>query len=225
MSGSPFSRLFAPSPFADLQNHITQTYVAVEKLDGFLKAAIAQDWDKAAKVQQEIHSLENKADVLKRKTRLNLPNSLFMPVARSDMLELISQQDRIANKAKDIAGLMLGRKMQLPEELEKPMQGFLTTAIATVDQAKSSILKLDKIVGAGFGRQTQKLLEEMLSKLDELEEQNDKQEVEIRAVLFSQEQQLPPVDVVFLYKIIDWIGELADRAQKVGSRLQIMLVR
>lgn len=225
MTGSPFSRLFAPSPFADLQNHIVQTHIAVEKLEHFLTCVIAKDWKAASKIHQEIFSLENKADVLKRKTRLNLPNSLFMPVARSDMLELISQQDRIANKAKDIAGLMLGRKMHLPAELEDSMQNFLAKAVATVAQAKSSILKLDKIVGAGFGKQTQRLLEEMLNKLDELEEQSDEQEIEIRAVLFSLEQSLPPVDVVFLYKIIDWIGELADRAQKVGSRLQIMLVR
>lgn len=225
MSGSPFSRLFAPSPFADLQKHINQTYIAVELLEPFLKAVLAEDWKEADRLQQQIYGLEGQADNLKRATRLNLPNSLFMPVARSDILELISQQDRIANKAKDIAGLMLGRKMQIPADLTEAMQGFLCTAIETVKQAKSSILKLDKIIGAGFGRQTQGLLEEMLSKLDDLEQKNDEQEVEIRAILFGLEQGMPPVDAVFLYKIIDWIGELADRAQKVGSRLQIMLVR
>ena len=28
---------------------------------------------------------------------------------------------------------------------------------------------------------------------------------------------------MFLYKVIDWVGELADRAQKVGSRLQRLI--
>ncbi|HBP75141.1 MAG TPA: phosphate transport regulator, partial [Alcanivorax sp.] len=37
--------------------------------------------------------------------------------------------------------------------------------------------------------------------------------------------ELPPVDVIFLYKIIEWIGDLADRAQKVGGRLQLLLAR
>ena len=36
---------------------------------------------------------------------------------------------------------------------------------------------------------------------------------------------MPPVDVMFLYKIIDRIGELADCAQKVGSRLQLLIAR
>ena len=39
------------------------------------------------------------------------------------------------------------------------------------------------------------------------------------------EKSLPPVDVMFLYKVIDWIGDLGDRAQQVGSRLELMLAR
>ena len=39
------------------------------------------------------------------------------------------------------------------------------------------------------------------------------------------EVELPPVDVIFLYQIIDWVGDLADRAQRVGSRLQLLVAR
>jgi hypothetical protein len=30
---------------------------------------------------------------------------------------------------------------------------------------------------------------------------------------------------MFLYKVINWIGDLADRAQQVGARLQLLLAR
>ena len=39
------------------------------------------------------------------------------------------------------------------------------------------------------------------------------------------ETELPPIDVMFLYKIIDWTGDLGDRAQQVGSRLELLLAR
>ena len=39
------------------------------------------------------------------------------------------------------------------------------------------------------------------------------------------ENELHPVNVMFLYKVIDSTGEIADRAQRVGSRLQLMLAR
>ncbi|MFP5507036.1 MAG: DUF47 family protein, partial [Gammaproteobacteria bacterium] len=49
--------------------------------------------------------------------------------------------------------------------------------------------------------------------------------VRVRAELFKRETELPPVDVMFLYRVIDWIGDLADLSQRVGSRLELMLAR
>jgi uncharacterized protein Yka (UPF0111/DUF47 family) len=43
--------------------------------------------------------------------------------------------------------------------------------------------------------------------------------------LFDLEQDLPPIDAIFLYQIIDMIGELADLAEGVGGRLQLLLAR
>jgi predicted phosphate transport protein (TIGR00153 family) len=65
----------------------------------------------------------------------------------------------------------------------------------------------------------------MIEKLDSLEHEADQLEVEIRGQLFELEKELPPVDVMFLYRIIDWVGELSDRAQRVGGRLQILMAR
>jgi len=36
---------------------------------------------------------------------------------------------------------------------------------------------------------------------------------------------LPPVDVMFYYRAIEWLGETADAAQKVGSRFEVMLTK
>jgi hypothetical protein len=44
-------------------------------------------------------------------------------------------------------------------------------------------------------------------------------------MLFQIEDSLPPVDVMFLYKIIDRLGELADVSQKVGSRLLLLIAK
>ena len=65
----------------------------------------------------------------------------------------------------------------------------------------------------------------MINKLDDIEADTDRIQIQIRAEIYQLEKELPPVDVIFMYKIIDWIGELADRAQRVGSRLELMLAR
>jgi uncharacterized protein Yka (UPF0111/DUF47 family) len=50
-------------------------------------------------------------------------------------------------------------------------------------------------------------------------------QVALRAELFKLERDLFPVDVMFMYKVIEWIGDLADQAQRVGSRLHRVLAR
>lgn len=90
---------------------------------------------------------------------------------------------------------------------------------------KRAILQLDELIESGFSDRYASSLEELITKLDKLEHHADKLQIEIRAKLQNLEQGLYPVDVVFLYKIIDWIGDLSDRALRVGDRIQILLAR
>jgi uncharacterized protein Yka (UPF0111/DUF47 family) len=39
------------------------------------------------------------------------------------------------------------------------------------------------------------------------------------------EQDLPPVDVIFYYKIIESIGDVADISQRIGSRVELLLAK
>jgi predicted phosphate transport protein (TIGR00153 family) len=50
-------------------------------------------------------------------------------------------------------------------------------------------------------------------------------QIKLRKKLLGIEDTLKPVDVMFLYQIIDWVGDLADLAERVGSRLEILLAR
>lgn len=223
--GNSIIGLFGRSPIKPLQQHYDTVHECALGLGDFFTAISAGDWVAATEARRRIADLENQADELKKEFRLNLPKSLFLPVPRSDLLELVSAQDKVANKAKDISGLMLGRRMTIPEPLACAMGDYLQGAIDTSAQAKKAINELEELVETGFSGREIKLVEELIEELDRLERANDDQQVLIRAQLFKLEAGLPPVDVVFLYKIIDWIGDLADRAQKVGGRLQLLLAR
>lgn len=111
MPKAPMSGLFGSSPIKPLQQHMASVQECVAQLLPYINAVLAGDWDAAASEQAKISQMEREADKLKRELRLNLPNSLFMPVSRRDLLEVLTMQDKIANKARSIAGLILGRKM------------------------------------------------------------------------------------------------------------------
>src|SRR5690606_15079556 len=97
------------------------------------------NWQLASDIQKQIVDLEHQADDIKQQLRLNLPKSLLLPVHRSDLLELITMQDRIANRAKDIAGIIIGRRMAIPSNMKAQMNEFVTASVAAAEQALTAI--------------------------------------------------------------------------------------
>ena len=225
MPRTTLSSMFGSSPVRPLQSHMASVQACIVELIPFFESVLEQDWTEAKKKQARIARLEREADKLKRQLRLQLPKSLFMPVSRRDLLEVLRMQDNIANKAKDIAGLILGHKMGFPNKIGGRVLDFIKRCIDASKQAQTAINELDELVETGFGGNEVRLVQDMIKKLDDIESDTDKIQVEIRAQIFKKEKDLPPVDVMFMYKVLDWIGDLGDLSQRVGSRLELMLAR
>ncbi len=223
--GGYMSGIFGSSPVSPLQKHMSKVYACASELIPLFNAVINEDWAEVEKRQQLISSLEQEADVLKKELRLNLPKGLFMPVSRQDLLEVLLMQDRIANMAKDIAGTIVGRRMVLPEIIHEDYIRFVTRCVAACKQARKAINEFDELVETGFSGQEIKIVTEMITKLDSIESETDNLQAEIRYEIFSIENDLRPIEVMFLYKVIEMTGDVADCAQNVGSRLQLMLAR
>ena len=225
MASTYLLNLFGHSPIKPLQEHMSIVHRSVETLLLFLGAVLKEDWDAAEKYRSQVADIEREADEIKKNLRLHLPKSIFMPVARTDVLELLTAQDGIANKARDIAGLIFGRKMQFPKEISELILQLFKRSVDASLQAKKTIQELGEVFEAGFKGSEINTMQDMIKELDAIEGDTDKIQVELRNILFTMEKDLPPIDVIFLYKVIEWGGDLADRAHHVGGRLLMLLAR
>ncbi|MCH6572240.1 MAG: TIGR00153 family protein [Gammaproteobacteria bacterium] len=217
------SGIFGSSPVAPLQQHMDIAYRCAKQLIPMFEAVIESDWAAVEDCRQRIRDLESEADEMKQAIRASLPKSLFMPVPREDLLELLLVQDRVANRAKDVSGLVVGRKMELPDPIAEPFIKFVRCSVAAAKQARKSVRELDELFETGFRGAEAKLVASMVAELDRLESESDLLQSELRAKLFELESGLPPINVMFLYKIIDLTGEVADYAERVGRRLELLL--
>lgn len=222
--GSIFD-MFGPSPIRPIEQHIRKAHQCAKQLYPFFEAVLKHDWKSAQKIKEKIISIEKEADLIKRDLRLHLPTGLFLPVARTDILELLSAQDKIANKAEDIVGLVISRKMTIPESLVPVFMPFLSRCLDASKQACKAINELDELLETGFRGSEVKIVEKMILTLDEIEHDSDEKLADIRHRIFDLEKELSAIDIIFLYKLVQWIGELADHAQTVGGRLQILIAR
>ena len=217
--------LFGKSPISPLQQHMKKVHSCIKEFGVFAKAANAEDWDKAQTAQISISDKEHKADKLKKKLRMNLPSTFMMPFSRRDLLDVLLIQDSIANITKDLAGLMMTRRMVFPKEFAEDFINLTGLCIKTSAAALVAINELDELLETAFSSRERKIVDQMIKKINELEHDTDIAQSEIREKLFALESSLAPVDVMFYYRAIEWLGETADAAQKVGSRFEVMLTK
>ena len=217
------ANIFGASPVQPLEKHIDIACRCAKELRVLFSAVVAGDWDAAGIACDRIVELEEKADALKKEIRLNLPRSLFMPVAREDLLELLLVQDKIANRTRDVARIVLGRKMAVPEAIAPAFLDFVDRNIAAAKKARKSVRELDELFTAGFRGAEVDLVSGLIEELDAIENETGEQQTALRASLFEIESTLNPVDAVFLYEVIDLVWKIAEAADRVGRRLELLL--
>ena len=217
------ANIFGTSPVQPLEKHMDIAFRCAKKLRPFFAAVVAGDREKMIAVRGDIEALEHEADAIKKEIRLHMPKSLFMPVPREDLLQLLLVQDKIANRTRDVSGVIVGRNMRIPEPLAEMFLEFVDRNIDAAKQARKSVRELDELFTAGFRGAEVALVADLIEELDQIETDTDEQQTVLRTALFEIEKSLDPIDAMFLYEVIEQTGEIADMAERVGRRLELLL--
>jgi predicted phosphate transport protein (TIGR00153 family) len=224
-NGNTFTKLFGQSPFTALLEHMRVVVECAREVQPLIEALVAGDQKLVIELKDRIFEREAEADRIKHELRAHLPKSLFMPVDRRDLLEVLLLQDTIANVAQDIAGLLIERKMSIPDFLRDPLIELTARCVETVEHAAKVIEELDELLAIGFrGREVDRV-DEMLKELNQIEDETDELGIALARALFDHEDELKPVSVMMWYQIIEWVGDLADYAEKVGDHLRLLIAK
>jgi predicted phosphate transport protein (TIGR00153 family) len=197
----------------------------VAEVPALFQALVDGDEAKLNAQKDLVFMKEQAADEIKNELRGHLPKSLLMPVDRRDLLDVLAMQDSIADTAQDIAGLLVERKMEVPQGMADTLTSFVGRCVDTCNQAGKIIEELDELVEMGFRGRDANNVEDMVAKLNKIEDETDEMGMQLTRALFAQEDSMSAVSVMFWYQLIQWIGDLADYAEKVGDRLRLLIAR
>lgn len=225
MGTSPLAKMLKRSPFKAMQEHMRAVMSCVSHVPGLYAALGAGDEAALKSAKTAIFQAEEHADRLKNELRANLPNRLFMPVDRRDLLEILQLQDSIADTAQDIAGLLTERPMSVPEPMREPLSKLVERCVDTCAHCAKAIEELDELVEMGFRGREAERVEAMLDEINRIEEETDVMGFDLARVLFAHEDEMKPVSVLMWYQLIHWTGDLADYAEKVSDRLRLLIAR
>ncbi len=224
-SSNPFLRLFGQSPFKPLQEHMRVVVLCANQVPSLFEALCADDREKLASIRDEIDRLESEADDIKNQLRSHLPRSMFLPVDRGDLLEILDLQDSIADTAEDIAGLLVVRPAPPIEILREPLLTLVGRCVAACDHLARIMEQMDELLETGFGGREAEDVMAMIDELNAIEGETDRLAMVFVQGLFTHEAESDPVSVVLWFRLTHWIGDLANYAEKVGNRLRLLIAR
>jgi predicted phosphate transport protein (TIGR00153 family) len=222
---NPLLNLFGPTPFKPLQEHMRVVVQCATEVPGLFEALCDDDKDRVKSIRDEIFRLENEADEIKNELRSHLPRSIFMPVDRRDLLEILDLQDNIADTAQDIAGMLMVRPPKVIEPLREPLLDFAKRCVDACDQLAAIMEKLDELVETGFRGPESDVVVVMIGELNRIETDTDSKGIEMLRDVFAHEGEIDPVSLMVWRRLIHWIGDLANYSEKVGNRLRLLVAR
>lgn len=215
-------KLVARSPIGPMQEHMTVAVKCAQQVIPLVEAMAAGNSEGIKACRAEIDRFEHEADELKHQIRRHMPRRLLMAMERRDMLEILDCQDSIADVTQDVAELADQRQMYLPDPMIEPVRALAARVVAACEQGKKVVDELDELVETGFGEREIARVEEMISRLGDIESDTDDLLDRAARTLFSMEAELG-VATVFWHQLILWIADLADYAERVGNRLRLLI--
>ncbi|MAI49291.1 MAG: TIGR00153 family protein [Rhodospirillaceae bacterium] len=222
---NPLMQLFGQSPFTPLQEHICVVIDCANEVPAIFAAALDHDLPKVELIRGKINTLESEADRIKNELRAHLPKSLFLPVDRRDLLEILDLQDSIADTAQDIAGMMFVRHMTLPNEMREPLMELTTRCVDACNHLGKIMEEMNELISSGFrGAEADKVMY-MIDELNKIETDTDIHAIRLMRLLFENEEEIGPVLTMMWDRVIHWVGDLANYAERAGNRHRLLLAR
>ena len=225
MRARSIANLFSKSPFGPTQAHLKKAIECAQQLRPLFETALAYDTEQLAVVTERINDLEHETDLLKNEIRDTLPRSLFLPVDRRDLLELIHMQDSIADSAQEVAGLLSLKELRLPEDLKPTVMELIEEILVTCDMALAIGSEMDELSETSFGGPEAERVLSMINQLDDVETKSDVIGVQLSKALFAREDEMKPVDVMLWYKVFYTAGQVANYAERMGNRLRLLIAQ
>jgi len=220
---SAIMNLFGRSPFAPLQSHMNQVSECVRHLKTLFEAVKRKDYDEVQLITDKISELEHEADVTKNDIRNHLPKSLFLPIDRGNLLEVLGLQDKIADRAEEVAILLTLKQIDMLDTFKDDFNEFLDKNIETFDCARLIIKEMHELLESSFGGAEAIKVRAMVDEVSFKEHEADIIQRKLLKSLFKAENEMTYSSFHLWLKIFETLGSISNLSEKLANRVRLML--
>lgn len=215
--------LFGRSPFAPLQSHMEKVSVCVHLLANIFDAIEKNDYAAVEALANEIADFEHKADLTRNDILRHLPKSLYLPINRSHIVEILQTQDEIADAAKDVAVLVTLKPLELQSHFKEEFKELLQKNISTFDSALLIIKEMHELLESSFGGIEAEKVRSMVEEVSFKEHEVDLVQRKMLKKLFQSEEMMSYTTFHLLQKICEALTSISNLSEVLAFRVRLTL--
>ena len=217
------AKLFGKSPFAPLQTHMNKVASCIEQLPKLFKAVEKKDGKAIIRINKLISKLEHEADLTKNDIRNHLPKSIFLPINRWDLLEILSLQDSFADKAEDIGILLSLKDLENFEDFKDDFTTFYEKNIEAFSVARGITREMTALLETSFGGMEAEKVKGMIEQVAYLEYEVDRMGYNLLKKLYDTSEEMQYSSFHLWLTVLKEIGAISDLSENLGNRIRMML--
>ncbi|MCE2982276.1 MAG: TIGR00153 family protein [Parachlamydia sp.] len=215
--------LFGRSPFAPLESHMGCVARCVHLLPSLCKAIEEKNYPLIEKIANEISEFEHQADLIKNDIRNHLPKSLFLPIDRGNLLDILSLQDSIADKVEDVGVIATLKPLEILPIFKEEFKLFLIQNMEAFEQVRLVIQELHELVESSFGGIEAEKVRSMVDQVAYKEHEVDLTQRKLLKALFAAEGQLSYSSFSQWQRLIEVMGAISNLSEKLAYRVRMTL--
>jgi len=223
---APILNTIYKNPFDGLEHHSKKIDECVLHMKGCIEAYLEGDFDRVGVEKNRVSRVEHEADLIKANIRAHMPKSIFMPVPKDQFHMLLHDADSILDYAEDVAVLLTMKRTKIPPEISKKFIHLAGKVTESVEAFQDIMGNMENLLETGFRGPERDNAKDMIKRVHLLEHEADVLEFSLSKDLFNMDPSLmDPLSVVHLLKVVDRLGQVADKAENAADRIRAMMAK
>ncbi|MFP7753193.1 TIGR00153 family protein [Thermodesulfobacteriota bacterium B35] len=215
--------LFGKSPFGPIVEHSKKVHECVELLWPLMEALVAEEYEKIRKLHSKMSRLEHEADLIKHEIRSFISRRYFLPVDRSDLVNFLARQEKIADLAEDFAVVLTLRNTHVHPSIHDLFFSYLHQVFQVSGTLLTAAVEFKNLAEAAFAGAEAESVLHLIENLGEEEWKTDKLSRKLSRAVYALEGEVELLNILFYEKMVIMLGSIANQAENAGDYLRVMI--
>ncbi|MGA1822317.1 MAG: TIGR00153 family protein [Thermoplasmatota archaeon] len=222
---APIMNTIYRSPFEGLHKHSQKIDECVRETRACVYSYLEGDFKRAEEHSRKVRLIEGEADKIKANVRSHLPKFILLSVSKSDFHQLLHHSDSILDYAEDVAVLLMMKRTRVDDQIAADMKELTDKVLECVKAYQKVMEHMNVLIEVSFTGKERTKVKGYIKKIHKYEHEADLIEYRVSKKLFNMEDEMDPIAIIHLLKVIDRMGQIANQAENAGDKIRAMLAK